>query len=519
MPGPDVLRVSVVGGHERVDLVVPAALAVAELLPDLARRLLPGDALAPGALRLAPVGGTPLATSSGLAAQGVRDGELLTLTSEADHVPPLVDDLALVVGAVAESLPRAAADAVLRATAALASLLLAAGGSAVLLDDSLVFLGAGVALVLVGLAALAVRRDARLVGTAAGWLAVGYGGAVGAAAGLAGAGAGVVVTGAAALVATRSDALGAAPVAGVVLLLTGGVPLLSPVPVALVATVALAAVALVGDLVPWLAATLGGLSAPMLGDRQPRAPDPVRVDAAVRRAHTVLLVCSVATGLVLVTLGPLVVRTGPGGLVVVGLCCAVVALRARRHRAGVSGPPALVGSVLALLTSAAAAWETWPDHHLALAAACASLECWPSASRCFRRGRASAPDGWPRWPRRSPWSDCRRPCWPRPARSAWSASSCRDQPARPAGGAGLPSTPPAHRAGGRRSARGGPRADDPGPLAPRRGRRGGARGARRGSPGLPRGGRAGVIVPLPDARPSRARRPRGSPWRHVHLDP
>ena len=43
--GPDELRVSVVGGRERVDLVVPAAVRVAELLPELARRVGRGDPL------------------------------------------------------------------------------------------------------------------------------------------------------------------------------------------------------------------------------------------------------------------------------------------------------------------------------------------------------------------------------------------------------------------------------------------------------------------------------------------
>ena len=129
---PGVLRVSVVGGHDRVDLVVPAAVRVAELLPELARRVRRGDPLAASTeVWLSVLGGARLDGGSGLAAQGVADGDVLTVTSAADHVAPVDDDLAVVVAEVVETVPQPGPAPVRWAALAVSAVLLGLGAAGV----------------------------------------------------------------------------------------------------------------------------------------------------------------------------------------------------------------------------------------------------------------------------------------------------------------------------------------------------------------------------------------------------
>lgn len=85
------VRVSVLAGRRRVDLCVPAEIPVIQVLPDLARGL--GVAGGPdGAPRLVTVSGSALDPGQGLRAQGVADGEVLTLATAAEYHPPRVHD-------------------------------------------------------------------------------------------------------------------------------------------------------------------------------------------------------------------------------------------------------------------------------------------------------------------------------------------------------------------------------------------------------------------------------------------
>lgn len=94
------LRVSVVAGRRRVDLAVPGALPVAELLPEVLAALdLPGQAYA--GLRLAPLGGAPLADDRGLAAQGVPDAAVLVVVDAETPPPVRHDDVAEAVAEAA----------------------------------------------------------------------------------------------------------------------------------------------------------------------------------------------------------------------------------------------------------------------------------------------------------------------------------------------------------------------------------------------------------------------------------
>ena len=371
-PGPGTLRVSVVGGHDRVDLVVPAAVSVAELLPDLVRRL-PGLDPLSGEVRLSVLGGPPLETSAGLAAQGVADGALLTVTAAADDGAAVAveDDLACLVAETVESVPRPAAGAARRAGLAVAAVLLGLGalGALVLPDPVGAVLSGATAAVLLGAAALAGRRAGSPVPAVAAWLAVTHATVAGLVAGPVGAGAAGAAAGvAAALGVRRGPALWAAPVAGAVLCVVGIVATAAQASLPVAATAVLVLVVLTGDLQPWLAATFAGLVPPPLGEEPPTAPDREAVSGAVRRAHDVLVVTSVATGLLLAVLGPVVAGGGAWGVAVVALCCAVVGLRSRRHRVGPGGVVGLLAGTVPLVPMAVVLWEQQPAWRLALVA-------------------------------------------------------------------------------------------------------------------------------------------------------
>ena len=87
------VRVTVASRTRRVDLVLPGAVPVAELVPELARSVgLLDPATAHGGYRLVTQGGRVLAGDSGLTFQGIEDGRLLTVTAGVDDVPPRVYD-------------------------------------------------------------------------------------------------------------------------------------------------------------------------------------------------------------------------------------------------------------------------------------------------------------------------------------------------------------------------------------------------------------------------------------------
>lgn len=100
-------RVTVVAPTTRIDLALPADVAVADLLPmilDMARQVTPDGGSRHGGWCLAKLGDSePLDPSQSLAEQGVLDGDILQLRRRADNPPPpLYDD---VVDALAEAEP------------------------------------------------------------------------------------------------------------------------------------------------------------------------------------------------------------------------------------------------------------------------------------------------------------------------------------------------------------------------------------------------------------------------------
>lgn len=99
-------RVTVVAPRTRIDVALPAGVAVADLLPmllEMAKETTPDGGARHGGWCLAKLGDVPLDPSRTLASLGVVDGELLQLRRRTENPPPaLYDD---VVDAIAESSP------------------------------------------------------------------------------------------------------------------------------------------------------------------------------------------------------------------------------------------------------------------------------------------------------------------------------------------------------------------------------------------------------------------------------
>lgn len=99
-------RVTVVAPRTRIDVALPAGVAVADLLPmllEMAKEATPDGGARHGGWCLAKLGDSPLDPSRTLASLGIVDGELLQLRKRTENPPPpLYDD---VVDAIAESTP------------------------------------------------------------------------------------------------------------------------------------------------------------------------------------------------------------------------------------------------------------------------------------------------------------------------------------------------------------------------------------------------------------------------------
>src|SRR5690625_2042008 len=87
------VRVSIVAGDRRMDLAAPAGVPVIEISPGLARHL---NLLEPGSVyagfRLTRADGSELDDDRSLQAQGVADGDVLTLVSGAESSQARVYD-------------------------------------------------------------------------------------------------------------------------------------------------------------------------------------------------------------------------------------------------------------------------------------------------------------------------------------------------------------------------------------------------------------------------------------------
>ncbi len=174
------VRVTVASGTRRVDLVLPGAVPVAELVPELARSVgLLDSATVYGGYRVVTSDGRRLVPDSGLTLQGVEDGSVVMVTAGIDEpVPPVYDDVVEAMTDVVEQELRPWDPASGRRTAlAAAVLLLALGAVTLLLLDTDVAAAAAavVAVVMVSGAIVLSRaqREAEAAVTVA-WTGVGF---------------------------------------------------------------------------------------------------------------------------------------------------------------------------------------------------------------------------------------------------------------------------------------------------------------------------------------------------------
>ena len=378
------VRVTVSSGSRRVDLVLPGAVPVAELLPELARSVGLLDAgTVYGGYRVVTAEGRELAGDAGLVMQGVEDGGLLTITAGVDEpAPRIYDDVVEAMTDVVERDLRPWEPAAGRRTALWAAgLLLALGAVALLIQRDSLLAGVAAAVVSGGLVTGAIvlsraQREAEAA-VAVAWMGALYAAVAGLVLAPSGdffgppvatAGGAVMVAGLVALVGLGEGRTLVLPpvVAGAVFLLTGLLLRSVDLDPAEVLTVALVAVVVVGSVFPWLALGATGTSVDQLYSvaditAEPRPVDPVRVGADARVAHEILVAFSATVGLLLVLIAPLAVSLGVAGAVLAVLCCCVVMLRTRQYRTGPEVLVGLVSGIAGLLATGAGALWLHPD--------------------------------------------------------------------------------------------------------------------------------------------------------------
>ena len=378
------VRVTVASGTRRVDLVLPGAVPVAELVPELARSVgLLDAATAFGGYRLVTPEGRELAGDSGLIIQGIEDGGLLTVTAGVDDPPPRVyDDVVEAMTDVVEQDLKPWEPASGRRTALSAAGLLMALGAVALLIQRGSLLAAVAAVVVaaalvVGASVLSrVQREPE-TGVAVAWMGAVYA----AVAGLmvvtdgrffglpvACAGAGALLAGLVALVGLGEGRTLVIPpvVVGAIFLATGLVMNAAAFDPAVVLTTALVLVVLAGSVFPWLALGATGTTVDQLYSvaditADPAEIDPTRVGSDARVAHEILVAVSATVGLLLVLIAPLAVSLGLSGTLLAVLACLVVMLRTRQYRTGSEVLVGLVSGILGLASVAVAMLWLHPD--------------------------------------------------------------------------------------------------------------------------------------------------------------
>ena len=366
------VRVTVASGTRRVDLVLPGAVPVAELVPELARSVgLLDPVTVYGGYRLVTQEGRELAADAGLIMQGIEDGGLLTVAAGVDDEPPRVyDDVVEAMTDVVERDLKPWEPASGRRTAlSAAGLLMVLGAVALFIQDSLLSSTAA-AVVSVALVAGAIvlsrAQHEPEAAVAVAWMGSFYAAVAGfmfAPEGMvfgmpvAYAGAGALAAGLVALVGLGEGRTLVIPpvVVGAIFLATGLVMRAATFDPAIVLTTTMTLVVMVGSIFPWLALGATGTTVDQLYSTQditadPDEIDPTRVSADARVAHEILVAVSATVGLLLVIIAPLAVSLGVSGAVLAVMCCLVVMLRTRQYRTGSEVLVGLVSGILGLLS-------------------------------------------------------------------------------------------------------------------------------------------------------------------------
>ena len=382
------VRVTVASGTRRVDLVLPGAVPVAELVPELARSVGLLDATTVyGGYRLSTVDGRELAPDAGLTIQGVEDGGVITVTAGvSDASPRVYDDVVEAMADVVErDLKPWSPETGRRTALSAAGLLMALGALALLIqhESTVAVAAAGlVALALVvGAIVLSRGHDEPDAAVAVAWMGAGYA----AVAGLmwampadwddrffgypvAAAGGAALVAGVVALVGLGEGRTLVIPpvVVGAIFVAAGLATEQLDLDPAVVLVCTLVFVVLAGSIFPWLA--LGATStnvdqlftvADITSD--PDDIDPEQVGADARTAHEILVGVSATVGLLLVLVAPLAVSRGVAGTVLAVMACLVVMLRTRQYRTGSEVLVGLAAGVLGRLSVGVAMLWLHPD--------------------------------------------------------------------------------------------------------------------------------------------------------------
>lgn len=371
------VRVTVASGARRVDLVLPGSVPVAELVPELARSVgLLDAATVYGGYRVVTSSGRTLSGESGLVAQGVEDGGLLTVTAGVDEPPPRIyDDIVEAMTDVVERDLEPWSPASGRRTAlSAAALLMGLGGVALFIQHDSLLAGVAASVAAVVLVAGAVvlsraQREPEAAVTVA-WMGAAYA-ALGPlmlalrdgqplfGTGLACAGAGALAAGLVCVVGLGDGRVLAIPpaVVGAIALAAGLVLRGFDVDPAVLLTTTLVLVVLAGSLFPWLALGVTGTNvAPLFTQADitadPHEIDPDRVGADARVAHQILVATSATVGLLLLLVAPLAVSLGLSGTLLAVDACLVGMLRTRQYRTGTEVLVGLGSGILGLASVA-----------------------------------------------------------------------------------------------------------------------------------------------------------------------
>ncbi len=424
--GSGLVRVTVASGSRRVDLVLPGAIPVAELVPELARSVGILDASTVyGGYRVVTKEGRRLADDAGLLIQGVEDGGFLTVTAGIDDESPRVyDDIVEAMADVVEHELKPWEPAAGRRTAlASGGMLLALGAFALLLQGESA-MGGLAALAMAGLLVaggivLARGQDEPDAGVAVAILAVLYAavaglllapGELGAwgwplardfyGAPLASAGAAMLIVGVVAVVGLREGRPLVIPaiVVGALLAASGMLMQLTSLEASVVFTVLLTLVVLAGSIFPWLALGVTGTKVDQIYSLHDVTADPDEIDleqvgADAKVAHEILLGVSATVGTLLVLLAPLAVSRGVYGTILAAVCCLAVMFRTRQYRAGSEVLAGLVSGIVGLFSVALSMllihddWRAGAAVALAVVGAVLLVSTLVPTSPSVRRGR------------------------------------------------------------------------------------------------------------------------------------
>lgn len=416
-PVTGLVKVTVASGARRVDLLLPGAVPVAELVPELARSVGMLDAATVyGGYRIVTSDGRELATDVGLIPQGVEDGGVLTVGAGVDRPAPRVyDDVVEAMTDVVEQDLRPWQPAAGRRTALVAAGLLLALGLVALYvqrSSSIAGVAAGVvaaALVLGGIV-LSRTQDEPETGVALAWIGTAYAAGAGLmlvhghpvlGLPLAAAGGGAMLAGMVAMTGLDEGRALAVPgiAVGAMALLAGLLVHLTTLSAAVVLMTVLAVAVAAGSVFPWLALGMTGTDVEQLYSaeditNEPDEIDRRRVRSDARVAHEILVAISATVGLLLVLVAPIAVDRGLFGALLALDAAAVIMLRTRQYRVGAEVMVGLVSGILGLVAIAVSVLVFHPDWRptvavvLAAAGGLLLLGTLVPAEQTLRRGRA-----------------------------------------------------------------------------------------------------------------------------------